>query len=129
MNTLSRLTLMGLVASTSVWAQDTAKPATPAENKENNKTTSAPPAESNTDYKIGPQDVLRVDVWKEPDISRSVCLEAARAATLSEENLVAVIPAGRIIRATRKSLTANSASPRATIFLATFSSSRMFPGQ
>jgi polysaccharide export outer membrane protein len=25
---------------------------------------------SDADYKIGPQDVLRIDVWKEPDISR-----------------------------------------------------------
>jgi polysaccharide biosynthesis/export protein len=25
---------------------------------------------ANADYKIGPQDVLRIDVWKEPDISR-----------------------------------------------------------
>ena len=24
------------------------------------------------DYKIGPQDVLRIDVWKEPDISRTI---------------------------------------------------------
>jgi len=27
---------------------------------------------NDADYKIGPQDVLRVDVWKEPDISRAV---------------------------------------------------------
>lgn len=25
-----------------------------------------------TDYKIGPQDVVRIDVWKEPDISRVI---------------------------------------------------------
>jgi polysaccharide biosynthesis/export protein len=30
------------------------------------------PAQVNLDYKIGPQDMLRVDVWKEPDISRIV---------------------------------------------------------
>jgi polysaccharide export outer membrane protein len=30
--------------------------------------TAAPATD--TDYKIGPQDVLRIDVWKEPDISR-----------------------------------------------------------
>jgi polysaccharide export outer membrane protein len=36
--------------------------------------TTTPPATAgatpNADYKIGPQDVLRIDVWKEPDISR-----------------------------------------------------------
>jgi len=25
-----------------------------------------------SDYKIGPQDVIRIDVWKEPDISRTI---------------------------------------------------------
>ena len=29
-------------------------------------------AENDADYKIGPQDVLRVDVWKEAEISRTV---------------------------------------------------------
>ena len=29
-------------------------------------------AENDAEYKIGPQDVLRIDVWKEPDISRAV---------------------------------------------------------
>jgi polysaccharide export outer membrane protein len=28
--------------------------------------------ETDTDYKIGPQDVLRIDVWKEAEISRTV---------------------------------------------------------
>ena len=30
------------------------------------------PATTDAGYKIGPQDVLRIDVWKEPEISRSV---------------------------------------------------------
>ena len=30
------------------------------------------PSASDSEYKIGPQDVLHVDVWKEPDISRQV---------------------------------------------------------
>jgi polysaccharide biosynthesis/export protein len=28
--------------------------------------------ENDSEYKIGPQDVLRIDVWKEPEISRTV---------------------------------------------------------
>ena len=35
--------------------------------KSSPKATSAPP---DAEYKIGPQDVLRIDVWKEPEISR-----------------------------------------------------------
>lgn len=33
-------------------------------------TENATPKE--TEYRIGPQDVIRVDVWKEPDVSRSI---------------------------------------------------------
>lgn len=41
------------------------KPNTPAQ-----PPASASPIDAN--YKIGPQDVLRIDVWKEPDISRII---------------------------------------------------------
>jgi len=42
--------------------------------KNANKQTSGPVHAATTDasYKIGPQDVLRIDVWKETEISRSV---------------------------------------------------------
>jgi polysaccharide biosynthesis/export protein len=41
----------------------------PAANPASAKTATAAPA-TDADYKIGPQDVLRIDVWKEPDITR-----------------------------------------------------------
>src|ERR1700682_5955082 len=34
------------------------------------ETTSNLPTEA--EYKIGPQDLVRIDVWKEPDISRTI---------------------------------------------------------
>lgn len=34
--------------------------------------TPATPAAVDSEYKIGPQDVLRIDVWKEPDITRTI---------------------------------------------------------
>ena len=43
---------------------DAAKPVAPA--------TSSPVAANDPDYKIGPQDVLTINVWKEPDVSREV---------------------------------------------------------
>ena len=128
MNALSRLTLMGLVASASVCAQDTAKPATPAENKENNKTTSAPLAEANTDYKIGPQDVIRVDVWKEPDISRTIpvrpdgkislpLLNDVQAAGLTSMQLAGLI---------REGLTKYITSPQVTVTVTEINSRRVY---
>jgi polysaccharide biosynthesis/export protein len=37
-----------------------------------NQARSANTVATDPDYKIGPQDMLRIDVWKEPDISRVV---------------------------------------------------------
>jgi hypothetical protein len=61
--------------------------------------------------------------------SRSVCLDAAFAAAFNEESLSELPPCGGLTRATRKSAMAKVVSPKATIFFATFSNSRMFPGQ
>ena len=43
---------------------DAAKPVSPA--------ATSPIAANDPDYKIGPQDVLTINVWKEPDVSREV---------------------------------------------------------
>jgi len=40
--------------------------------KDATKPVSVPAATADAGYKIGPQDVLRIDVWKETEISRSV---------------------------------------------------------
>lgn len=128
MNSLSRWTLMGLVASASVWAQDPAKPTRPAENKENSKTTAAPLAEANIDYKIGPQDVVRVDVWKEPDISRTIpvrpdgkislpLLNDVQAAGLTSVQLAGVI---------RDGLTKYITSPQVTVTIMEINSRRVY---
>jgi polysaccharide export outer membrane protein len=54
-------------------AQDSAKPAV-SEGKMDSaaKANVAPAVPGDADYKIGPQDVVRIDVWKEPDISRTI---------------------------------------------------------
>ncbi len=55
--------------------QEAQKPATDARQKDAAKGQSASEshvAETDADYKIGPQDVLRIDVWKETEISRTV---------------------------------------------------------
>jgi polysaccharide export outer membrane protein len=65
--------------------------------------TAAPATDG--DYKIGPQDVLRIDVWKEPDISRIVpvrpdgrislpLLSDVQAAGLTPTQLTAILADG-----------------------------------
>jgi polysaccharide export outer membrane protein len=56
-----------MLAAGNVAAQDAAKSSSKAA-----PTTSQSPVAADASYKIGPQDVLRIDVWKETEISRSV---------------------------------------------------------
>ena len=89
-----------MLAAGGLQAQEAAKGA-PAQPR------SATPAAATTDagYKIGPQDVLRVDVWKETEISRSVpvrpdgkislpLLNDVQAAGLTAMELASVITKG-----------------------------------
>jgi polysaccharide biosynthesis/export protein len=70
------LLLATLTLSPLVRAQDTDRKAstdassqkTDAPSKANNPVSATTDAE----YKIGPQDVVRIDVWKEPEISRTI---------------------------------------------------------
>src|SRR5438876_3497472 len=54
-----------MLAAGNLYAQEAAK-------SENKTAPAQVPAGADGSYKIGPQDVLRIDVWKEPEISRSV---------------------------------------------------------
>jgi polysaccharide export outer membrane protein len=67
---------MGLVAAACLCfaAQSAEAQGTTTTTPDSTKVSQATPAPIDTDpsYKIGPQDVLRIDVWKEPDISRLV---------------------------------------------------------
>jgi len=65
-----RLTLAVLVCGIVAVAQEPSKPANSASTAQKPEPASAPDVGAN--YKIGPQDMLRIDVWKEPDISRTI---------------------------------------------------------
>src|SRR5229473_5899585 len=78
MMNLSTWTLMaaGLVFG-SGQPQEAQKPAPPTNlsqeaAKRGPSASQSQAAENDAEYKIGPQDVLRIDVWKEADISRAV---------------------------------------------------------
>jgi polysaccharide export outer membrane protein len=68
------LTLLGMVfltVSFPVKGQEK-NAAAPSGSNTEKAAAQAAKAASETEYKIGPQDVLRIDVWKEPDISRVI---------------------------------------------------------
>jgi polysaccharide export outer membrane protein len=85
-------------------------------------------AQNDAEYKIGPQDVLRIDVWKEPEISRTIpvrpdgrvslpLLNDVQAAGLTAMQLSAVISEGL-----KKYIT----NPQVTVGVAEINSRRVY---
>jgi polysaccharide biosynthesis/export protein len=65
--------LVVMLAAGSLPAQDATKStAAPVPAQTASVAAAAAPATNDASYRIGPQDVLRIDVWKEAEISRSV---------------------------------------------------------
>jgi len=126
MKIVSRLLLAVTFCAAAAGAQEPAKPATatPASPKP------VPTAQTfaDADYKIGPQDLLRVDVWKEPDITRTVpvrpdgkislpLLNDVQAAGLTSMQLASVI---------REGLTKYITSPQVTVSVTEINSRRVY---
>jgi polysaccharide export outer membrane protein len=87
-----------------------------------------PAAANDPEYKIGPQDVLRIDVWKEPEISRTTpvrpdgrislpLINDVQAAGLTSTQLAAVISDGL-----RKYIT----NPQVTVGVSEINSRRVY---
>lgn len=119
---MTKLIALALIvlASTPVFAmpQDSAK-----------KTDPPPAAAAGSDtYKIGPQDLVRIDVWKEPDISRTIpvrpdgkislpLLNDVQAAGLTSMELAGVI---------REGLTKYITNPQVTVTVTEINSRRVY---
>jgi polysaccharide export outer membrane protein len=110
-----------LLAAGNLPAQETAKSAPPV-------AQTAAVATTDASYKIGPQDVLRIDVWKEAEVSRSVpvrpdgkislpLLNDVQAAGLTPMELANVITEGL-----KKFIT----SPQVTVSVSEINSRRVY---
>ena len=114
-----------LVAVSGLQAQDAAKssPAPAATPAQPQATAAADPS-----YKIGPQDVLRVDVWKETEISRAVPVRPDGKISLPLLNdvqaagLTATELAGNITEGLKKFIT----SPQVTVTVMEINSRRVY---
>lgn len=97
------------------------------------KTDSAPKtaptaAVTDPDYKIGPQDVLRIDVWKEPDISRTIPVRPDGKISLPLLNDVQAsgLTAMQLAATLRESLSKYLTSPQVTVTVSEFNSRRVY---
>ncbi len=89
----------------------------------------APPVTSvDADYKIGPQDVLRIDVWKEPDISRTIPVRPDGKVSLPLLNDVqaAGLTAMQLAAALRESLSKYLTNPQVTVTVTEINSRRVY---
>lgn len=127
MNIALRIILTVTICATTAFAQEPAKSETAGSSV--TKSTNSAQTPNDSDYKIGPQDVLRVDVWKEPDISRPTIpvrpdgkislplLNDVQAAGLTTMQLAGVI---------REGLTKYITSPQVTVTVTEINSRRVY---
>jgi polysaccharide export outer membrane protein len=110
----------------SVTGQEAAKPQPAAAAPQ--KADASAAGEASPTYKIGPQDMLRIDVWKEPDISRTIpvrpdgkislpLLSDVQAAGLTAMELAGVI---------REGLTKYITNPQVTVTVTEINSRRVY---
>jgi len=80
------------------------------------------------DYKIGPQDVVRIDVWKEPDISRTIPVRPDGKVSLPLLNDVqaAGLTAMQLAGSLRESLSKYLTSPQVTVTVTEINSRRVY---
>src|ERR1700687_3782696 len=134
MMNLSTWTLMaaGLVFG-SGQPQEAQKPATPtnASQEVANRgqgASQSQAAENDAEYKIGPQDVLRIDVWKEPDISRIIPVRPDGKISLPLLNDIqaAGLTALELGNSIRDGLTKYLTSPQVTVTVSEINSRRVY---
>ena len=84
------------------------------------------PAEA--EYRIGPQDMVRIDVWKEPDISRTIPVRPDGKISLPLLNDVtaAGLTSMQLATAIREGLTKYLTSPQVTVTVIEINSRRVY---
>lgn len=88
----------------------------------------APAVAVDPEYKIGPQDVLRIDVWKEPDISRTIPVRPDGKISLPLLNDVqaAGLTAMQLAGSLRESLSKYLTNPQVTVTVSEINSRRVY---
>jgi polysaccharide biosynthesis/export protein len=104
-------------------AAATQKPGSPAKTPAT-ENTSAKEAE----YRIGPQDVVRVDVWKEPDVSRSITVrpDGKISMPLLNDVQAAGLTSMELAASIREGLSKFITNPQVTVTVSEINSRRIY---
>lgn len=125
MKIVSMLILTGLFVCGSLSGQEAKQPTSLAAGP---KPTGASQTEVHSDYKIGAQDVVRVDVWKEPDISRTIPVRPDGKISLPLLNDVQAtgLTATQLSAAIHDGLTKYLTNPQVTVTVTEINSRRVY---
>ncbi len=104
--------------------QEASKPGS-ASSPQNSKPEQSAAPES---YKIGPQDVLRIDVWKEPDISRVIPVrpDGKISLPLLNDLQAAGLTSMQLAASIREGLTKYITNPQVTVTVTEINSRRVY---
>lgn len=124
---LKILLLGAALCASSAKAQDSAAQKPEASSKPA-PAAQAPASVVDADYKIGPQDVVRIDVWKEPDISRTIPVRPDGKITLPLLNDVqaAGLTAMQLANSLHDSFSKFLTNPQVTVTVTEINSRRVY---
>jgi polysaccharide biosynthesis/export protein len=120
------------VGTSSALAQDAPKtpptPETTAKTPPAEKPASETKAAAGEEYRIGPQDLVRIDVWKEPDISRTIPVRPDGKISLPLMNDVQAsgLTAMELAASVREGLTKYINNPQVTVTVTEINSKRIY---
>ncbi len=129
MRIATRLLLALTLFIPAVHAQGTApKPTTAPPTTAPASASAAASATPDPDYKIGPQDVVRIDVWKEPDISRTIPVrpDGKISVPLLNDVQAAGLTAMQLAGSLRDGLTKYLTNPQVTVTVTEINSRRVY---
>jgi len=93
-----------------------------------NTANSATPATTDTEYRIGAQDVVQIDVWKEPEITRTIPVRPDGKISLPLVNDIqaAGLTAMQLAAVIREGLTKYLTNPQVTVTVTAINSRRVY---
>jgi polysaccharide export outer membrane protein len=123
---LVRMALIVLIAISCAYSQDAQK--TPPVSGTTAKPAPEVKSASAEEYRIGPQDLVRIDVWKEPDISRTIPVRPDGKISLPLMNDVqaAGLTAMELAGSIREGLSKYITSPQVTVTVTEINSRRVY---
>ncbi len=123
---LVRMALIVLIATSCAHSQDARK--TPPASGTTAKPAPEAKSASAEEYRIGPQDLVRIDVWKEPDISRTIPVRPDGKISLPLMNDVqaAGLTAMELAGSIREGLSKYITSPQVTVTVTEINSRRVY---